>query len=211
MSKQQKCDGTGCRPAVAFRGYPEKLQSDLVEALSWSYDTLGKYNVVSRENLSVLRQYRYECNPSARVGRGERRFIAIYRSTPSQYVTLVGLRLIKGELRIYRIARQYPYTSPNELILLAGELHKIYDDRILYVGYLSSNAYSDVIRHTKHGWFGRSKTFNPTDLADNMAELVLIDPETRDLLVPSDMPNSGEIKDLPVLLHEQCNRTLPIQ
>ncbi|MBI1777739.1 MAG: hypothetical protein HYR63_20560 [Proteobacteria bacterium] len=209
--KKENCTGIGCQPAVAFRGYPEKLQSELAEALSWSYDVVAKYNVVSRNNLPILRQYRYECNPSARTGRGERRFIGIHRSTPSRYLTVIGLRLIGSELRVYRIVREYPITNQNELLLLARELHKTYGEAILYVDYLSSNAYSDVIRHDKSGWFGRSKLFNPNDLADNAAELVLIDPKTRDLLGPSKMPESGEVRDLPVAPHPQCNRVLPLQ
>src|SRR5690349_11527722 len=88
--KKVGCAGIGCQPAVAFRGYPEGLQSELAEALSWSYGFIGKYNVISRPNLSVLRQYRYECNSSARTGLGERRFIGFFRSTPSGYLTVVG-------------------------------------------------------------------------------------------------------------------------
>jgi hypothetical protein len=61
----------------------------------------------------------------------------------------------------------------------------------LLYDYLSSNAYSDVIPRRKDGWFGRSTMFNPSDLTDLAAELVLIDPNTRALLQPTSMPDSG--------------------
>jgi hypothetical protein len=81
----------------------------------------------------------------------------------------------------------------------------------LFYEYLSSNAYSDVIQKGKDGWFGRSTLFNSTDLADNAAELVLIDPSTRELLQPTSMPESGEIRPLPMKLPPQCSRVLPLQ
>ena len=207
---KQDCTGVGCQPENAFRGYAGQDQVKLAEALSWKYG-LNAYNVVTNENLGILRRYKYECNPSARGIWGERRFIGAYRSIPSQYLTVVGLRLINSELTIYRIARQYPYHNQNELLSLAKELSGQYGKNVLFYDYLSSNAYSDVIEQHKDGWFGRSTMFNPTDLSDNAAELVLIDPNTRTLLQPTSMPESGEINPLPVKLPPSCNRSLPIQ
>ncbi|MDB5393986.1 MAG: hypothetical protein JWM91_1492, partial [Rhodospirillales bacterium] len=57
--------------------------------------------------------------------------------------------------------------------------------QVVYVNYLSSNAYSEVISRNAYGWFGRSTMFNPSDLEDNAAEQVLIDTQTRQLLEPS--------------------------
>jgi hypothetical protein len=206
---RENCSGVGCQPEVAFRGYPAEYQRKLADAVGWSYG-LNKYNIVTKDNFSALRQYRYECNLSARGIWGERRFLGAYRSTPSGYLTVVGLRLIDGELRIYRVARQYPYRNQSEILNLARDLRSDYP-KILFYNYLSSNAYADVIRQGKDGWFGRSTMFNPSDLADNAAELVIIDPNTRALLQPSSMPDSGEIKPLPVKLPPQCSRTLPVQ
>ncbi|MGD0001502.1 MAG: hypothetical protein ABSE21_15500 [Bryobacteraceae bacterium] len=204
------CQGVGCQPQVAFRGYASEDQAKLVEAVSWKYG-LQNYNILTTGNLGTLRLYKYECNPSARGIWGERRFLGFYRSIPSQYLTVVGLRLIGGQLTVYRIARQYPYRDQNELISLAQKLHVHYGERVLLYDYLSSNAYSDVIEQRKDGWFARSTTFNPTDFSDNAAELVLIDPRTRDLLESTSMPESGEIKPLPVRLSQECSRSLPIQ
>lgn len=204
------CQGVGCQPQVAFRGYASEDQTKLAEAVSWKYG-LENYNVLTNGNLKTLRLYKYECNPSARGIFGERRFLGFYRSTPSQYLTVVGLRLIVDELTVYRVARQYPYRNQNELISLARKLDLQYAARILLYDYLSSNAYGDVIEQHKDGWFARSATFNPTDLSDNAAELVLIDPRTRDLLESTSMPESGEIKPLPAKLSQQCSRSLPIQ
>lgn len=134
-----------------------------------------------------------------------------YRSIPSNLLTVVGLRLIDGELKVYRVARQYPIHNAGELATLAKTLHGEYGDRLLYVDYLSSNAYTDVITQKKDGWFGRSSMFNPNDLSDNAAELVLIDPQTRPLLEPSSMPVSGEIKPLPVSVAPQCQAKAPTQ
>jgi hypothetical protein len=208
---KKQCNGVGCQPTIAFRGYEKNDQAELANALSWVYSTILDYNVITMGNLSILRTYKHECNPSARGIWGERRFIGIYRSAPNQYVTIVGLRLIGGELRIYRIVRQYPYHNPSELRSLATQLYTKYGQHILLYDYLSSNAYADVISQAKDGWFGRSTMFNPNDLSDNAAELVLIDPNTRSLLQPSSMPESGEIKPLPVRLPNECSRTLPIQ
>jgi hypothetical protein len=130
---------------------------------------------------------------------------------PNKYFTVVGLRLIGGELRVYRIARQYPYHHQTELTSLARQLKNEYGDEILLYNYLSSNAYSDVIKEKKNGWFGRSTLFTPNDLADNAAELVLIDPRTRPLLQPTSMPESGEIQSLPVHIPEQCSASLSIR
>jgi hypothetical protein len=38
--------------------------------------------------------------------------------------------------------------------------------------------------------------FNPSDMADTAAKLVLVDPQTRSLLQPASMPGSGDIKTL---------------
>jgi hypothetical protein len=95
-------------------------------------------------------------------------------------------------------------------VTLARELRPGYPN-ILFYNYLSSNAYSDVIQQGKDGWFARSTMFNPSDLSDNAAELVIIDPNTRTLLQPTSMPESGEIKPLPMVLPPQCSRTLPLQ
>jgi hypothetical protein len=176
--QKEACTGVGCRPDNAFRGYPRKDQIAWADALSWRYGLNG-YNIVTKENLQLLRRYTYECNPSARGPRGQRRFLGIYRSTPTGYLTVVGLRLMKGQLKVYRIARQYPFHNQAELSSLAGQLRNEYGARVLFYDFLSSNAYSEVIAQNKDGWFARSTTFNPTDLSDNAAELVLIDPQTR--------------------------------
>jgi len=207
---REQCRGVSCQPENAFRGYPPGDQVKLAQAVGWSFGLNG-YNVITNENLKVLRLYKYECNASARALGGQRRFVGLYRSSPSQYLTIVGLRLINGELTVYRIARQYPYHNPNELASLAKQLENQYAQRLVIYGGISSNAYSDVIQQRKDGWFGRSTTFKPNDLSDNAAELVLIDPQTRPLLQPTSIPDSGEIEPLPVKLSPACNRTLPIQ
>ncbi|HUV69511.1 MAG TPA: hypothetical protein VMW15_07605 [Terracidiphilus sp.] len=192
---KEKCDGIGCKPEIAFRGYPSEDQAKLSDAVSWKYvATTEDYNIVSKENLGVLRLYKYECNASARGIRGERRFFGAYLSTPSQYLTVVGLRLINGSLTVYRVARQYPYHNPHELASLAKELKIQYGGRLLLFDGISSNAYYEVIEQRKDAWFGRSTVFNPSDLSNNAAELVLIDPNTRALLEPTSMPESGEIR-----------------
>jgi hypothetical protein len=207
---KDQCTGVGCRPENAFRGYAPGVQARLADAVGWKYG-LNAYNVITSQNIGTLRLYEYECNTSARGLSGERRFIGAYRSVPSQYLTIVGLRLINGELTVYRIARQYPYHNQNEIRALAKKLSDEYGKRLLLYDYLSSNAYSDVIHQRRDGWFGRSTMFNPSDLTDNTAELVLIDPNTRALLEPTSMPDSGEISPLPVRLPPACNRSLPIQ
>jgi hypothetical protein len=207
---KDECTGVGCRPENAFRGYPHDEQVKLAEAFSWKYG-LNSYNIITKANLATLRQYQYECNTSARGLWGERRIFGAYRSVPSQYLTVVGLRLIEGKLTVYRIARQYPYQNQNELITLGRQLGAQYGKRVLLYDYLSSNAYSDVIAQRKEGWFARSTMFNPTDLSDNAAELVLIDARTRALLEPTSMPDSGDIKPLPVKLPPACSRSLPVQ
>jgi hypothetical protein len=207
---KDECTGVGCRPENAFRGYPHEEQVKLADAFSWKYG-LNSYNVITKANLATLRKYQYECNTSARGLWGERRIFGAYRSVPSHYLTVVGLRLIEGKLTVYRIARQYPYQNQNELITLGRQLGTQYGTRVLLYDYLSSNAYSDVIEQRKEGWFARSSMFNPTDLSDNAAELVLIDPRTRALLEPTSMPDSGDIKPLPVRLSPSCNRSLPVQ
>jgi len=204
------CENVGCQPANAFRGYSPADQLALAGAVSWKYGMMG-YNVITKGNLAMLRKYHYECNPSARGIWGERRFVGFYRSVPSHYVTLVGLRLIGGELKVYRIARQFPYHDQSELVELARKLHGKYGDRILLYNGISPNAPYEVVKQRKLGWFGRSSTFNPTDLADNLAEFVLIDPATRRLLEPTSMPDSGEIKPLPVQMPSQCSRSMSLQ
>jgi hypothetical protein len=206
---KKTCDGIGCKPQVAFRGYATEDQNLLAEALSWDYGLMN-YNLITKANLPALRRYKYECNLSPRGINGERRFLGVYRSTASQYLTVVGLRLIGRELTVYRIARQYPYHNQTELVSLAKKLRSQYPDEVLFYDYLSSNAYSDVIKQKKNGWFGRSTMFNPSDLSDNAAELVLIDPTTRLLLEPTSMPESGEIKPLAVQMPDQCSTSPPI-
>jgi hypothetical protein len=78
----EPCTGVGCKPQIAFRGYPEGDQKSLAAAVS-SYYGMWHYNIVSRYTLPALRHYKYECNLSARGIFGERRFFGIYRSTPS--------------------------------------------------------------------------------------------------------------------------------
>ena len=211
---QDPCTGIGCQPEVAFRGYPSAEQVQLAAALSWVFhDTSDAlpYNVITTQSLAILRNYHYECNPSARGMWGERRFIGVYKSTPSGYLTVIGVRLIGGELRVYRIARQYPYRNAGELRGLAQELWPEYGSRVLFVDYLSSNASYEVMHRGKDGWFGRDTMFNPSDMANNAAELVLIDPQTRSLLQPTSMPSSGDIRPLQMPLPEQCQRSLPLQ
>jgi hypothetical protein len=207
---EEKCSNVGCQPDNAFRGYSAHDQQALADAVSWKYGMMG-YTVITKSNLSILRKYRYECNPSARGIWGERRFVGFYRSIPTHYVTVLGLRLIGGELKVYRIAREFPYHNQGELITLARELDPKYGDSILFYDGISSNAPYDVIKQHKLGWFGRSSMFNPADLADNLAELVLIDPATRPLLEPTSMPDSGEIKPLPAQIPSSCGRSMPLQ
>ncbi len=208
---KEACAGVGCRPQVAFYGYSEEDQKHLAEAVSIVYG-LGHYSIITNTNLDALRHYRYECNLSQRGGAGgDRRFLGAYLSSPSRYLTAIGLRLVGGELKVYRIVRQYPYHNQNELVSLARKLNDQYRENILLYDGISSNAYSDVIEQKRNGWFGRSSVFNPTDLSNNAAELVLIDPRTRPLLEPTSMPESGEIKPLPVKTPDQCSASPPIQ
>jgi hypothetical protein len=205
----ESCLGIGCRPDVEFPGYEPELQRQLANAVSWTF-SLNKYNLVTKTTLPALRQYKYDCTNYGRGTLGERRFFGAFLSIPSGYLTIVGLRLIQSELRVYRIARQYPYRTPNELVALARQLQPSYPN-ILFYNYLSSNAYSEVISQRKDGWFGRSTMFNPVDPSDNTAELVLIDPATRPLLQPTSMPESGDIQPLPGRVPPQCSRQLPLQ
>ena len=207
---RENCDGVGCKPNVAFRGYSKADQTQLYGALSSTFG-LMRYNVLTKSNLGTLRHYRYECNSSPRGMGAERRFIGVYLSTPSRYYTIIGLRLIGGDLKVYRIARQYPFHNHAELVSLAKKLRGQYGDELLLYGGISSNAYSDVIAQRKSGWFGRSTVFNPTDLSDNAAELVLIDPNTRPLLQPTSMPESGDISQLPMNMPERCSASIPTQ
>jgi hypothetical protein len=207
---REPCIGVGCAPQVAFRGYNTEYQKALAETLSVVY-RLPQYNIITKGNLPLLRQYRYECNPSARGIFGERRFLGLYRSNPSHHLTAVGLRLINGELTVYRIAREFRVHTQDEVVSLARTLHGQYGDSLLIYPHLSSNAYSDVIAQRKDGWFAVSSLTNTEDLADNAAELVLIDPRTRSLLEPTAMPESGDIKPLAVTPAAQCNRSMSVQ
>jgi hypothetical protein len=47
---KENCAGIGCRPDVAFRGYPVEYQQKLADAVSWSYG-LNKYNIITKEGL----------------------------------------------------------------------------------------------------------------------------------------------------------------
>jgi hypothetical protein len=208
--RKENCTGVGCRPEVAFRGYPYRKQLVLADVLSWRF-RMDDYNVLTKDNIAILRFYSYECNPSARGTQGERRFLGFYRSSPSHYLTVVGLRLINDHLTVYRIARQFPYRNQDELVSLARRLREEYGSKILLYDYLSSNAYSEVIRQAKDGWFGRSTLYNPADSSDNAAEIVLIDPRTRALLQSTAMPDSGEIAPVAAKMPPSCTRTLPIQ
>lgn len=208
---EEKCAGLSCKPDVAFRGYPAEEQLQFANSLKWAYGSIFPYNIVTNDNLELFRKYSYECNASARGIWGERRFFAAYKSMPSKYFTVVGLRLIGDELKVYRIAREYPYHTQDELRSLAKKLFPAYGHRVLFYDYLSSNAYSDVIEQNKDGWFARSTMYTPSDLSNNVAELVLIDPQTRGILEPSSMPTSGEIKPLAMHLSKHCNQEMPIQ
>jgi hypothetical protein len=118
---KEVCRSVGCTPRVAFRGYPVSVQTALAEAVSWLYSaSLWRYNILTKSYLGVLRHYQYECNMSARGWMGERRFFGAYRSVLSQYLTVIGLRLIDGELRVYRIGREYPYHNNAEILGLAA-------------------------------------------------------------------------------------------
>ncbi|MGA8441344.1 MAG: hypothetical protein WB762_03355 [Candidatus Sulfotelmatobacter sp.] len=202
---KESCIRIACRPEVAFRGYPSGTQKQLADSLSWVYGSIYFYNVVTKANVEVLRHYQYECSNR------ERHFMGAYYSNPSHYLTIVGLRLIGGELRIYRIVRQYPYHNQDELMSLARKLHGEYGDRILFYDGIASNAYSAVAPQRKDGWFAHSTLFNPRDPSDNAAELALIDPRTRPFLQPMEMPESGDISRLSVTMPEQCSRSLPLQ
>lgn len=210
-ARLESCAGIGCQSDVAFRGYSADDQKRLQDAVSIIYG-LGRYSILTKKNLEALRRYKYECNLSQRgfIG-GDRRFFGAYLSAPSRYLSVVGLRLIDGELRVYRIARQYPFHTQDELIALARKLQEQYGQNLLLYDGISSNAYSDVIEQKKNAWFGRSSMFNASDLSDNTAELVLIDPKTRSLLEPSSMPESGEIKALGIRVPPQCSRPVPLQ
>ena len=60
---KEPCNGVGCTPQIAFRGYAAAYQKPLAEAVSWVYG-LGHYNIIKKDNLDVLRHYKYECNLS---------------------------------------------------------------------------------------------------------------------------------------------------
>lgn len=208
------CTNVTCSPTVAFRGYPPQIQQKLASALSWQYrdGSFHWYTIITNKNLPVLQRYRYECVGSpGRVDVGERRFMGGYWSRPSHYLTVVGLRLIGGELRVYRIARQFPYHNTGELASLARQIYHTYGHKILLYRYLSSNAPFSVQKDGADGWFGRSTLFNPGNSSANDAELVLIDPTTRKLLQPTSMPDSGEISFIPNPIPNVCARHMSIQ
>jgi hypothetical protein len=96
-------------------------------------------------------------------------------------------------------------------VALGVKIHDQYSNNIVFYDGVTSNAYSDVIEQKKEGWFGRSTMFNPSDLADNAAEFVLIDPRTRSLLEPSSMPESGEISSLANRMPQECSTSIPLR
>lgn len=207
------CTNVTCSPTVAFRGYPSKVQQNLASALSWQFTdgSFHSYTIITNKNLSVLQQYRYECVGSpGGFEVGERRFMGGYWSRPSHYLTVVGLRLIGGELRVYRIARQFPYHNADELVSLGQQIYHAYGHKVLLYRYLSSNAPFSVQKDGADGWFGRSTLFNPENSSVLDAELVLIDPGTRKLLQPTSMPDSGEISFVPNPIPNACARHITI-
>lgn len=208
------CTNVSCSPTVAFRGYSASVQRELASAITWEFRDASShsYTIITNQNLSALRQYRYECVAApGGFGFGERRFMGFYWSQPSHYLTVVGLRLIGGELRVYRIARQFPYHNAGELASLAQQLYPTYGGRVLFYRYLSSNAPFSVQKDGADGWFGRSTMFIPENPSALDAELVLIDPATRQLLQPTSMPDSGEISSVPNPVPNVCARQMPVQ
>ena len=128
----EECRGVSCQPEVAFRGFSREDQLRLAGAVRLTYHAeIYSYSMLTKDNLAALRLYRYECNPSARGLWGERRFFGAYKSTPGQYLTVVGLRLINGELTVYRLARQYPWRNQGELVSLAKEVRAQYGEQVL--------------------------------------------------------------------------------
>lgn len=209
-ARSQPCALTTCVPNVAFRGYSDADGVAVARALDLQVG-IPPETMVTNGDLGGLREYRYECNPAPRGGIfGERRFMGVFRSSPTNYLTAVGLRLIDGQLRVFRIVRRFPYHNRGELASLAQGVVQRYGGRITVVDYLSSNAYSEVKAKGTDGWFGRSEMFNPSDANDNAAELVLVDPRTRQLLGPSSWPDSGEISPLNLRMPPQCSRAMPL-
>jgi hypothetical protein len=90
------------------------------------------FNMIKEINLDTLRQYHYECNVSPRGIFGERRFLGAYHSVPSGYLTVVGVRLIDGELRVYRLAREFPFHNGNEFRSLAQKIYEQYGKEIVF-------------------------------------------------------------------------------
>lgn len=214
---KESCKKIACEPAVAFRGYTDSNQQSLAEAVSWIYGWLDHYNILSKSNLGILRLYKYECNASARTNpadgvgpSGERRFLGLYRSTPSGYLTVVGLRLIESELKVYRIVREYPQHTEGELMSLGKALRQQYGDVLLLYDGASANAYYEVAKQRKSGWFALSD-LNWTDPSNNTAELVLIDPRTRSFLEPASRLEGGELQPFPVKVPAQCSQSIPLQ
>ena len=120
--RSSPCVATKCVPGIAFRGYTADEQVSLANALDLQIG-LPFENVITTDNLKVLSEYRYECNPAPRTGIfGERRFVGVFRSRPSGYATAVGLRLVGGELKVYRVARRFPYRTNDELRSLASSV-----------------------------------------------------------------------------------------
>ena len=208
--KLSSCLMTTCVPEAAFRGYSPEDQDTVARALDLQIG-IPFFNVVTNDNLAALRRYKYECNPSPRGGIfGERRFVGFFKSEPSNYLTAVGLRIVGGGLRVYRIVRRFPYHATEELSSLARNVERQYDDAVLVVNYLSSNATTEVIKKEKYGWFGRSELFNPSNPTDNIAELVVIDPHTRNSLEPTSWPRSGEIRPVAGYVPSQCNKPMSL-
>src|SRR5580704_10666856 len=57
---KESCVRIACKPEVAFRGYPSETRKQLADALSWVYGSIYFYSVVTKGDIEVLRQYRYE-------------------------------------------------------------------------------------------------------------------------------------------------------
>jgi len=207
LVNRDQCTGHNCSPEAEFPGYPSDASGAFEHLTTITTFDMSKATVITASTLGTLRKLRYDCTHP------ERRVIGIYRSKPSGYLTIVGLRIFPDGLRVYRLARQFPYRNQAELISLSHTVKSSYGEAILYYPYLTSNAYSDVIQQRKDGWFGRSSMFNPKDAADNTAELVITDPTTRRLLTTSSDLTAGEIGNTPSLWYrpEQCVRNLPLQ
>lgn len=201
------CTRQDCRPEVEFPGYPPEIMIALSKLTIIGTSMPPQETMITNRSLEALRNLRYDCtHPGKRV-------VGIYRSNPSGYVTYIGLRLFPDGLRIFRLAREFPFRNQNEFESLSQGIKSAYGDELLYYDGVTSNANYPAISHRKNGWFGVNYRSGLYDLADNVAELVLIDPETRQLLITSSDITAGEI-NLPLSLvyfPRQCVRALPIQ